>query len=94
VEELIPTLHQLFHVNRNQVLQSADFFSAETMAALQADRIEPKLCLTVVAFDMNGGRLATVARAKKEPVRPGTQYRGHIVTLRQSGFPINWPQKG
>src|SRR2546423_14307130 len=51
----------------DQFFESIYFAAAKPAAALQANRIEPKLCHSVVTLNMDMRRFIPIARVKEEP---------------------------
>src|SRR2546421_10911740 len=52
----------------DQFLKSIYFVAAKPAAALQANRIEPKLCHLVVTLNVDMRRFIPISRVKEEPV--------------------------
>jgi hypothetical protein len=48
--------------------EPVNLFSRETVVALKPDGVEPEFGLSVVAFDVDVGRFASVARVEEESV--------------------------
>lgn len=61
-----------------------DLLSAETMAPLQPNRVEPEFRLAIVALDVNMRRLAAVPSVEEEPERPATEDSWHAAMLRRA----------
>jgi hypothetical protein len=81
VEELIPTLQQLLSMIVDQFADSVNLFSVESATALKPDWVEPELRFTFVAFDMDMGRLGTIAGVEEEPKWTHSEYSRHVPML-------------
>ncbi len=83
-KELIPLLQQLQLVLLNQLGEPVDFLRGEPVTSLKADRIEPELGLTIIAFDVDVRRLAAIASVKEESKRTTSKHGGHRLMLRHA----------
>jgi hypothetical protein len=83
VEELIPTLHQLFAVLRDKLAKSVDFVTTKTAAPLQPDWIQPELRFALVTFYVHVRRFAPVSSVEKEPERSHSEYGRHLMMLQK-----------
>src|ERR1019366_2791053 len=64
-EVLIPSPQQESRVFRDQFFDDSNLPAAETTALLQADRLQPNLCLSLFALDVHVGRLISIRRVKE-----------------------------
>jgi hypothetical protein len=88
LEEFIPFLQQKYLMLFNQIFDAPIFLGAKAMAALQQDGLEPKLCLTIVTFDVDMRRFVTISRVKEYSVWPTAKHGRHQPML------IRLPEKG
>ncbi len=77
VEEVIPRIHQLFVMISHTLLNPPKLLCREASATFEADRIEPNLRLTIVAFHMYMRRFIAVAGVVEETIRSNSQDCGH-----------------
>ena len=89
MEELIPTLQQLFAMFLNQLAGPGDFVSTKAVAAFQPNRFEPELRLAVVAFEMRVRGLVSVTSEEEKPEWPNSQYSWHTSIVRQAASGSN-----
>lgn len=59
-------------------LNPGDFRPVKPAAALQSDRIKPKLGDLVISFNMNVLRFVPITRIKEKPVWPNSQDGWHL----------------
>src|SRR5262249_55601872 len=85
VEELIPTLQQLFLILLDQLADPIDLFTSETAAALEPDGVEPEFRFAVITFDVDVRRLAPIAGVEEEPKRTHSEYSRHGLMLHRPG---------
>src|SRR5262249_55542195 len=76
-EELMPPLQQLCLVLLDQHPYEVNLLAAESVAALQAHRIELELGFAVIPFDVDVRWFAAIACVKEKPVRPTAENRRH-----------------
>ena len=77
VEEVIPRVHQLSVMIRDNLLDPPKFLRREASATFEADGIEPELRLAVVPFHMYMGRFIAVTREEEKPIWSNAQDCGH-----------------
>jgi len=78
----MPPPQKEFSVFLDEPLYPIDFTSTESSTPFNPDRIEPEFGLHLLAFNMNVGRLITIARIKEESVRtdiPNSWYESSLL---------------
>jgi hypothetical protein len=73
----------------DQLTESVDLFPAKAVAALQPDRVEPELRLTVVTFDVDVRRFTPIPGVEEEPERAHSEYSRHVGMLHRSSAKCN-----
>ena len=82
--EFMPPIQKVLTVVRHEPRNDIELGSGEPTASLQPNRIEPKLRLAVVSFDMHVRRLVPVGGVKENPIWAISQNRGHRLMLGSS----------
>jgi hypothetical protein len=68
---LLPCIHDLRQVPRDQVSDSIEFVPSETSVTLQRYRLDPEFAYLPIAFDVDMLRLVTVKTIEEETIRAG-----------------------
>jgi hypothetical protein len=77
----------------DQLTESVNLFTAKAVAALQPDRVEPELRLTVVTFDVDVRGFAPIPGVEEEPERAHSEYSRHVGMLRRASAKSNILQR-
>lgn len=70
VEELIPTLHQVFVMFFNNFFDLVDLLTTKSVTSFESDRVEPEFRFGFIVLDVHMSRFAAIAGIEKEPVWP------------------------
>ena len=73
-----------------QLFQSLQFVRTKSAALGEPDGIEPKLCLVLLALNMNVWRFIAITSIKEESIRTAAQHARHQSMLRCDGRSDNF----